>query len=83
MYSGTLLEQSLLFNRKRHDRIIPRIETNVNDVESGPSNEGIEELINPGNDDDVTPMIYACATMWHETRDEMTQLLKSLFRFNI
>jgi chitin synthase len=30
--------------------------------------------------DDVVPQIYACATMWHETRSEMTQLLKSMFR---
>jgi hypothetical protein len=27
-----------------------------------------------------TPMIYACATMWHETKYEMFQLMKSLFR---
>lgn len=33
--------------------------------------------------DDVVPQIYACATMWHETRNEMIQLLKSLFRFMI
>lgn len=31
--------------------------------------------------DDVVPQIYACATMWHETRNEMIQLLKSIFRF--
>ncbi|XP_053385980.1 chitin synthase chs-2-like isoform X2 [Mercenaria mercenaria] len=31
---------------------------------------------------DPVPMIYLCATMWHETELEMKQLLKSLFRMD-
>ncbi|XP_046559999.1 uncharacterized protein LOC124269013 [Haliotis rubra] len=28
------------------------------------------------------PLVHICATMWHETRQEMVQLLKSLFRLD-
>ena len=30
--------------------------------------------------EDIVPMVYACATMWHENKTEMTQLMKSIFR---
>ena len=30
-----------------------------------------------------TPMIYMCATMWHESENEMEQLLKSIYRYNL
>jgi chitin synthase len=34
----------------------------------------------PGSDG-VT-RIFACATMWHETREEMLEMLKSIFRMD-
>ncbi len=30
--------------------------------------------------EDSTPMIYICATMWHESEQEMIYMLKSIFR---
>ncbi|KAH3754028.1 hypothetical protein DPMN_188785 [Dreissena polymorpha] len=44
------------------------------------------ETWRPGDDsrsplrEDDTPFIYLCATLWHETENEMIQILKSLFR---
>ena len=32
--------------------------------------------------DEHTVRIYACATMWHETPDEMMQMLKSIMRMD-
>ena len=30
---------------------------------------------------DTTPLIYICATMWHESETEMVMMLKSIFRW--
>jgi chitin synthase len=31
---------------------------------------------------DHVTRIYACATMWHETKEEMMEILKSIFRMD-
>nr|AHX26699.1 chitin synthase [Leptochiton asellus] len=72
MRCTALLEQSLLLRRRRDD----------NDLALKMTEEEEEELDENYKANDVVPRIYACATMWHETRNEMTQLLKSLFRMD-
>ena len=32
---------------------------------------------------DVVPKVYLCGTLWHETRGEMIQILKSVMRMDI
>ncbi|KAL4227222.1 hypothetical protein ACF0H5_012667 [Mactra antiquata] len=70
---GILLEQSLMLRRRRNDldsSLSADVDVDDPDVENYKS-------------DDVVPQIYACATMWHETRVEMTNLLKSIFRIDV
>ncbi|XP_041375063.1 uncharacterized protein LOC121387901 [Gigantopelta aegis] len=35
-----------------------------------------------GEEEEEQPTVYICPTLWHETRQEMVQLLKSLFRLD-
>lgn len=42
--------------------------------------EGSDGFTN--SDNDSVTKIYACGTMWHETKDEMMEFLKSILRLD-
>ena len=87
-YCSTLLEQSLMMNRRRneHDDILTGTYDDLGT--STPTTQfdeqSIEELsMEKKLTAEVHTKIYSCATMWHETETEMLQLLKSIMRFEI
>ena len=85
-YCSTLLEQSLMMNRRRNERdeligtAYDEMGTTAN-PETEFDEQSIEELsMEKKLSADVHTKIYSCATMWHETETEMLQLLKSTMR---
>ncbi|XP_013772916.1 uncharacterized protein LOC106458013 [Limulus polyphemus] len=94
MYVSALIDQSLALNRRRDDEAeiksedlddLEKEETQMAEVyKTEPSHVDIQQHVssqNARNANNIT-RIYACATMWHETGEEMFKMLKSVMRMD-
>lgn len=76
MYDAFLMDLSLAMLRRREDNYLSGKAEGVQAAEIGEGN-----LLVEGSKDNI-PRIYACGTMWHETKEEMMEFLKSIMRLD-
>ncbi|XP_062565710.1 chitin synthase chs-2 isoform X3 [Armigeres subalbatus] len=91
MYNALLIDQSMALNRRRDDQADVKTE-DLAEIEKEKGDE-YYETISVHTDGSAMPRpsvkssdhitrIYACATLWHETKEEMMVFLKSIMRMD-
>ncbi|CAH1803046.1 unnamed protein product [Owenia fusiformis] len=95
LFCGVMIEQSLSFNRRKDDHIISdQQEKKALEVILEAVGQEVDDAVGDEEEtrmtydtikakEDATPMIYFCATMWHENEQEMIHLLNSIFKMDI
>ena len=88
MYNGLLIDQSIAMNRRKeeHDEFAQKVDVGpIKDAERGNAIDArvlerkMEDKVRPS---DKIPQILICATMWHETKEELMEFLKSILRLD-
>ncbi|KAK7069529.1 chitin synthase I, partial [Halocaridina rubra] len=94
MYNSLLIDQSLALNRRKHDEgelKADDLDFNRNEANKDMSqyyettsihSEASNLQISKAKSSDFITRIYAVATMWHETEDEIMLMLKSILRMD-
>ncbi|XP_050552797.1 chitin synthase chs-2-like isoform X2 [Spodoptera frugiperda] len=81
-YCSPVLDVSMLLNRTKNEEAEITIEDlKETESEGGSMMSGFEAKKDIKPSDNIT-RIYVCATMWHETKEEMMDFLKSILRFD-
>lgn len=91
-YEGLFIDQTLMMNRRKDGDLLlkteelPEFELGTETVlkdlyEIFPDNDSDSKTGSIRKTDRITK-IYACATMWHENKEEMLEMLISLFRID-
>ncbi|XP_037866580.1 chitin synthase chs-2 [Bombyx mori] len=83
LYNGVLIDQSLLLNRTKDDDADIGFENSkdADNVSIASSEKDMSDMTDIKPSDSIS-RIYICATMWHETKDEMVDFLKSILRLD-
>ena len=72
MYNSFCISQFLTFTRRRHEKEDLKLDQEFE------THNAFGKVLAP----DTIPMVFGCATMWHETRTEMVGLVRSIFRMD-